>query len=159
MITHTHSDHIDGIAEVFKTYSVPIYVHKNGTSYIDYKTETIDEGQTIELGGIQIEVIYTPGHNDDSVCYYVAKNNAVNQTPLLITGDTLFVQGCGRTTETRVKDLYESLQEIKNLPDDTLIYPGHDYGPTPTSSIAEEKVNNRFLMVKNFDEFYKLRMG
>ena len=87
------------------------------------------------------------------VCYYNA--------PYLITGDTLFVNGCGRADikGANVNDLYQSLQKIKMLPKDTQIFPGHDYGDVKTDVLQSQLENNRFLKVSNRESFEKLRMG
>ena len=161
LITHTDFDHIDMLGEVLRSYLVPIYVHEAGEEAIvsPGPIKTIGEGDEILLGEDPIRVIYTPGHTDDSVCFYITAEHAVKQTPELITGDTLFVHGCGRTTEQRVKDLYESLAEIKALPKETTIYPGHDYGPTPTSTIEAELAHNRFYQAKTFNQFHQERLG
>lgn len=161
LITHTHQDHFDKLSELLQSYLVPVYVHESAAGEIisPGAINYLTDGEIITLDNEPITVIHTPGHADSSVCYYIKAKEDAKQIPRLVTGDTLFVQGCGRTSETRVKDLYESLQELKALPEETVIYSGHDYGPTPTSTIGEEKRNNRFLLAKNFNEFRNERLG
>lgn len=161
-ITHTHFDHIDGIPAIRAQYGeVPIYVHELGqTALKEHKNvHTITDHENLALAGHSITVLHTPGHIDDAVCYFIAADAAHSGKPKLISGDTLFVGGCGRTTETRVKDLYESLQELKHLPGDTYVYPGHDYGSTPTATIAEECATNKYLLATDFNAFRKLRLS
>ena len=159
LITHTHHDHIDALEEIHGLFPVPIYVHETGAAAIAAANlKLLQDGDVILLGNHTISTIYTPGHSDDSVCFYIDAAESTTKTPLLIAGDTLFVAGCGRTTETRVKDLYESLVELKALPPDTIVYPGHDYGPTPTSTIGHELHHNRFLLTQNFNEFRQKRL-
>jgi glyoxylase-like metal-dependent hydrolase (beta-lactamase superfamily II) len=95
-----------------------------------------------------VKVIHTPGHTRDSVCFLVEKK--------LFTGDTLFVGECGRTDMpgSDAGALFESLfTRLMKLPDDTEVYPGHDYGPRPTSTIGAEKKNNYTLQPRTKEEF------
>ena len=161
LITHTHFDHIDKLDVALKEYAVPIYVHTKGVlelqKYGDVRA--IEDSSVLTLGRENIKVIYTPGHIDDAVCFYIEAASTPNNTPLVITGDTLFVGGCGRTNELRVKDLYESLAELSALPEETVVFPGHDYGDTSTSTIGYEKAHNKYYLVGNFNEFKKIRLG
>jgi len=161
LLTHTHHDHLDQMNTAKKTYDAPIYVYEAGVAAVAEFTDVhaLTDGMKIPLGTGHINVIYTPGHIDDAVCFYIMAEEADDGIPKVITGDTLFVGGCGRTTELRVKDLYESLCELANLPNETMVFPGHDYGDTPTSSIGREKATNRFYQAKNFNEFKRLRLG
>ncbi len=160
LITHTDHDHIDALPEIHAQFPVPIYVHDRGAAAIAAAPlKLLHDGDALVLGNHTIRVIYTPGHTDDSICFYIESSQSNDQNPCLIAGDTLFVEGCGRTTATRVKDLYESLAELKALPTNTIIYPGHNYGPTPTSTIGHELIHNRFFLAKNFNEFRKERLG
>ena len=114
----------------------------------------IKGGEKIKLEDIFVDVIDTPGHIDDAVCFYLKEDKA------LLTGDTVFVEGCGRADLefSNVEDLFKSLQKIKKLPDDTKIFPGHDYGKKPWSTIKDEKKNNPYFKVKTLDDFIKLRL-
>ncbi len=163
LLTHTHHDHFDqlAVARQLTSTPIPIYVCEAGVSAVaDFTAiQPVTDGMEVPLGSGHIHVIHTPGHCDDAVCFYITAEAAQDNIPKVITGDTLFVGGCGRTTELRVKDLYESLQELAHLPDETIVYPGHDYGDTPTSTIAREKTTNRFYQVKNFNDFKRLRLG
>jgi len=156
LITHTHFDHIDGIDAFRKIHPAPLYMHKRAVSRVhthDSIKRAVQEGDEIQIGGVTVRVVYTPGHIDDAVCYYIEKEGA------LISGDTLFVEGCGRVgSEADAEVLYENLQRLKELPDETEVFPGHDYGSMPHSTIAHEKKKNRFFLAENLEAFKKERL-
>ena len=111
LATHHHFDHIGGINQIkIKTGCDVIAANKAGT---------------LHIGNIDIGVISTPGHTQDSVCYYVQPPKTNNG--ILFTGDTLFIGGCGRLIESDASSMWRSLKKIADLPDNTLVYPGHDY--------------------------------
>jgi len=111
LITHRHFDHTAGI-ETLK--------ERTGCKVIGGENEEI-----LLVGNVKIQVIATPGHTRDSVCYYVQPSG--EHSGLLFTGDTLFVGGCGRPIECDARTLWQSLQKLTALPNDTLLYPGHNY--------------------------------
>ena len=111
LATHHHFDHIGGIRELKKS---------TGCNVI-----SANENPVFQIAGMNIQIIATPGHTQDSACYYVQPSNKHNG--ILFTGDTLFIGGCGRPIECDASIMWESLQKIADLPDDTLVYPGHDY--------------------------------
>ena len=111
LITHRHFDHTAGI-ETLK--------ERTGCKVIGGEKEKV-----LLVGNVNIQVIATPGHTRDSVCYYVQPSE--KHRGLLLTGDTLFVGGCGRPIECDAKTLWQSLQKLTALPNDTLLYPGHNY--------------------------------
>lgn len=163
-ITHTDSDHIDRLADVLALYDgLPIYVHETGAENIAVSGScqiiTLRDESEILLGETPITVFHTPGHTPDSVCFYIKQEHAADETPHLITGDTLFVNGCGRTTEAGARDLYDSLQRLRSLSARTIIYPGHDYGEQGTSTIGTEKKHNPYYKAADFRAFKKRRLG
>ncbi|MHC4192444.1 MAG: hydroxyacylglutathione hydrolase, partial [Planctomycetota bacterium] len=111
LITHRHFDHTAGIEEL-----------KNKTSC---KVIGGEKAEILLDGNMHIQLIATPGHTRDSVCYYVQPSE--KHSGSLFTGDTLFVGGCGRPIECDARILWQSLQKLTALPNDTLIYPGHNY--------------------------------
>ncbi len=152
LLTHNHYDHIDGAKELKKVYGVKVINHKE---YLK---------------------IDTPGHTKDSCCFYFPKLKA------LFTGDTLFTGLCGRLFEGDYREFHNSLQTLAQLPDETIIYPGHEYlnysiefldsqgldssyykslldknFPSTNTTLGAEKLNNPF-MVKDFDDFKYLRV-
>jgi hydroxyacylglutathione hydrolase len=155
LLTHSHFDHYEGIYGLLNEFNIPLYMHKNAASHVkvdDCKIITLDEGDEIKIGNLNVQVLYTPGHTDDSICFFENKR--------LITGDTLFVEACGRADfeNSNVEDLYNSLKRIKSLGDDVEIYSGHDYGSKPVSTIAWEKTHNKYLKANNLAEFKELRI-
>ena len=156
LITHTDFDHIEGVKEIFDATNATVYVHKSGEKDIKElgisKIKTIDEGDEIGIGKIKISVLYTPGHKPSCVCFLIGTNK-------MLTGDTLFVEGCGRIDMPggNINEQWESLQRLKDMDENIEIYPGHDYGSMPSSTIKHEKKNNPFLRCRNFEEFAGIR--
>ena len=111
LATHHHSDHIAGLDEL-KTKT-------------DCMVIAGEKSEILRLDNFLIKLIPTPGHTQDSVCYYVPPSQ--RHSGVLFTGDTLFIGGCGRPMECDASIMWDSLQKLAALPDDTLVYPGHDY--------------------------------
>lgn len=140
--THTHFDHTDGIEYLIEKINPLIYVHKEESKIIKKLSNNVIEikdNDIIEVGEIKIKVIHTPGHTPGSICLYFDGK--------VLTGDTLFVGACGRTDFPggNYKQLKESLKKLMQLPDETIVYPGHDYSREKTSTIKKEKETNRFI--------------
>lgn len=156
LLTHEHYDHVSGVPECLALNKVPVYI----SEYAHYDPPVpmvlnrLAVGATIPFAGHSIAVLHTPGHSPGGVCYRLGKQ--------LITGDTVFVDGCGRADlpHSDVAQLYTALFEtLWPLPDDTVIYPGHDYGPTPTDTWGNQKQTNRFLQSETRDIFLRKRKG
>lgn len=145
--THGHSDHTAGNRELKQTFKIAKTVaYKQSPSQNDIK---VDDGDQLKIGKITIQAIHTPGHTQDSICLLVDGEK-------LLTGDTLFVGECGRTDLPggNPKQLYQSLfQKILTLPDSVEVYPGHDYGARPKSTIGYERKNNYVLQPRSESEF------
>jgi hydroxyacylglutathione hydrolase len=124
LATHHHWDHTAGIIELKeKTGCKVIGPDKQRIPGIDC---VIEDGEILAIGNTKIQVIATPGHTRTAVCYYVQPSND-NKNGILWTGDTLFVGGCGRLLECDARSMWDSLLKLASLPDDMLIYCGHDY--------------------------------
>ena len=124
LVTHHHWDHVAGTAELKqKTGCKVIGADRRRIPGID---SVVEDGQILPVGDRKVRVIATPGHSRTSVCYYM-EPSAGNENGILWTGDTLFVGGCGRLLECDAQSMWESLQRLASLPDDTLVYCGHDY--------------------------------
>jgi len=144
--THGHSDHTDGNDELRSTFGGKIVAHR--LSKVEHDVE-VDDGDVIHVGAISITVMYTPGHTPDSVCLLV-------DDTILLTGDTLFVGECGRTDLPGgdPRSLYDSFfNKLLKLDDAVVVYPGHDYGPKPFSTIGEERMYNYVLQPRSLGEF------
>ena len=130
--THTHGDHTAGNARLKAMTGAPIVLHeKDAPGYPEADVRLKDE-QTLQLGDITFDVIHTPG----GICLHAAGN--------LFTGDTLFVGDSGRTDLPGGDrpTLGASIRRLMQLPEDTVVWPGHDYGPTPSSTLGWEKRHN-----------------
>jgi hydroxyacylglutathione hydrolase len=124
LVTHHHWDHTGGVTELKrKTGCTVIGGDKQRIRDLD---QLVEDGQILPVGDAEGRVIATPGHTSTSVCYYVPPSPA-NASGILWTGDTMFVGGCGRLFEGNARTMWGSLQELASLPDDTLVYCGHDY--------------------------------
>jgi len=124
LATHHHWDHTAGTIELKKkTGCKVIGPDKQRIPGIDC---VVKDGEILTIGNIKIQVIATPGHTRTAVCYYVQPSNN-NKNGILWTGDTLFIGGCGRILECDARSMWDSLLKLASLPDDTLIYCGHDY--------------------------------
>jgi hydroxyacylglutathione hydrolase len=144
--THGHSDHTAGNTELVSIFGAKIVAHR--LSKIDY-TIPVDGDETLRIGKISIKIIYTPGHTTDSICLLLDNQK-------LLTGDTLFVGECGRTDFPggNSKSMYESLfNKLLKLNDNIEVYPGHDYGLKPSSTISEEKKSNYTLKPRSLKDF------
>lgn len=155
-LTHTHYDHISGLDAVLDVKNnCHIYVHKNGYASLNGYSNIfcLEDGETILFGSLEWVIYHTPGHSSDGICFH--------SHPYLITGDTLFIDRCGRAdiTGANVHHLYASLERLKKLPPDTIIYPGHDYGHSQFDTIESQLIKNPYLRVGNENEFIRLRMG
>ena len=144
--THTHFDHVLGNDQVAEVTGAKIVQHKN--SQLE-KHVAVSDGDVIEIGSVRLRVLHTPGHSKDSMCL-------VLDGQMIFTGDTLFVGNCGRTDlpGSDPAEMYDSLFErLSKLDEKMVIYPGHNYGPTPTSTIGREKKTNYVLQPRSKQEF------
>ena len=143
--THHHHDHTSGNNQIKKHFDGQIITHR--LSKIS-KDRQVEDNDLITIGELIFQVIHTPGHTPDSICLLIDNK--------LLTGDTLFVGECGRTdlAEGNSKDMYNSLfHKILELPDTTEVYPGHDYGPKPISTIGYERETNYTLKPRTLTDF------
>jgi hydroxyacylglutathione hydrolase len=153
-VTHHHWDHVAGIDEIKqKTGCKIIGADRRRIPGID---SVVADGQILPVGDRNVRVIATPGHTSTSVCYYL-EPSAGNEIGILWTGDTLFIGGCGRLLECDAQSMWDSLQKLASLPDDTLVYCGHDYtlenyefasGIEPNNQIIKERLEQVKQMLK-----------
>lgn len=143
--THHHSDHTASNEDFRSKFGAKVVAHK--LAHVNKDISMVD-GEVIRVGEIVIKVIHTPGHTQDSICLLVDDK--------LLTGDALFVGECGRTDLPggSAEDMYHSLfDKLMRLNDNIKVYPGHDYGPKPHSTIGIERRSNYTLQKRTLDEF------
>ncbi len=144
--THVHADHITGLGSLRDaTHCVTVM---GAESSVDVVSMRVNEGDTINIENISLDVLYTPGHTNDSYCFLLGDR--------VFTGDTLLIRGTGRTDfqHGSAEDQYNSIfGKLLKLPDDTLVYPGHDYKGDTVSTIAEERAFNPRLQVSSAAEY------
>jgi len=156
LLTHSHHDHTNGLTELLKTYDAQIHLLKAEAEFWGHQLEKAslhDDGDTIQLGKTQITVLHTPGHTPGSACYYLNGH--------LMTGDTLFILGCGRCDSKggSPEQMYHSLKKLgTSLSPQTVIHPGHHYAAQPSSTLAEQLKNNPFMQFNNVTDFLHYRM-
>ena len=156
LLTHSHHDHINGVAELLENYDAQLHLLKNEASFwgADLDTPKLHYGgDSIKLGKTEIEVLHTPGHTPGSACYRIGDD--------LITGDTLFVFGCGRCDlhGGDAEQMHSTLQRIsEELPFSIVIHPGHNYAIQKTSTLGEEIEGNPFMHFTEVDQFIRYRM-
>ena len=147
--THIHADHVTGAGKLRdKTKCVTIMGEHTPTDAVEVK---VKDEEIIKLDGLNFKAIYTPGHTSDSFCFVMDK--------YLFSGDTLLINGTGRTDfqNGSSKDAYNSIfNRLLKLPDDTLLYPAHDYKGQTVSTIGKEKRSNPRLQVRNVDEYIEI---
>jgi hydroxyacylglutathione hydrolase len=160
LLTHTHFDHIAGVPTLLSLFhDSQLYVHRNDLYRLPESIRShnnlrfIEESDQINLGETSITVMHTPGHSAGCCCYHVQADRSY-----LLTGDTLFIEDCGRTDLPSGDDqqMFESLQKIKELPKNTIILPGHHYRRPCASTLATELIHNPALQCKNVQELKEL---
>ena len=165
LVTHTHQDHvgghlfghdIPGIAELMERSPAKVYVHKAEREFLKgYGSDVVkvDAGDTLSVGRIPLTFLHTPGHTPGSQCFLVDGR--------LISGDTLFIRSCGRTDlpGSDPSEMYRSLtQRLGALPDDTVVFPGHNYGGAATT-IGDEKRENPMMRFPSMADFLSVMGG
>ncbi len=168
LVTHYHPDHcggsmgghsVEGVAQLLEKQALKIYIHKEEadglkkiTGISDTDMVRVSSGDTLNIGDVDVEFLHTPGHTPGSQCFRIKRT--------LVSGDTLFINGCGRVDlpGSDTEQMYRSLQKLATLPDDTLLLPGHNYGHVPNATMGETKQHNAYLRVNDL-ETWKTIMG
>jgi glyoxylase-like metal-dependent hydrolase (beta-lactamase superfamily II) len=163
LATHFHPDHvggsmmghtIEGVARLLAINGVKVHVQapeaefvKKVTGLSDSDLATHSPGDIVHVGAIPIELVHTPGHTPGSQCFLVDCK--------LVSGDTLFLDGCGRTDfpGSDPAQMYESLQRLATLPADTIVYPGHQYSPDSSASMGSVTTNNYVYKPKSKEQW------
>jgi glyoxylase-like metal-dependent hydrolase (beta-lactamase superfamily II) len=170
LATHYHPDHvggdmmgygIEGVRELLARQPVPIHVQADESPWVQRVTEASrtdlvehQSGDIVSVGEIPIELIHTPGHTPGSQCFLVDNR--------LVAGDTLFLEGCGRTDLPGgdPRALYESLtQRLAKVPDDAVLFPGHLYSPEPSAPMGETRRLNYVFRPQNEQQWLAMFGG
>ena len=169
LVTHHHPDHVGGsmmgfslkgLAELMERVSVPVHVNTHEADWVSRITGIArsdltahEHGDKVSVGDIDIELLHTPGHTPGSQCFLLDDR--------LVAGDTLFLEGCGRTDFPGgdIDDMYRSLQQLAQLPGNPTVFPGHWYSAEPSASLAEVRRSNYVYRVNNLDQWRALMGG
>ncbi len=160
-VSHTHPDHIggqfsglhiEGITELLEKAKVKVIVHKEEAEFLKSLSPSdlikVESGDEIDVGGINIRFIHTPGHTPGSQCFLIDDR--------LVSGDTLFIGSCGRVDLPggNAEQMYFSLtQRLMNLPETTLLFPGHNYSDKSISTLGEQRKTNPYLQCHTLGDF------
>jgi len=146
LVSHHHFDHVNGLPSLLESKGVPIHVHAADASELDRAMQSelrlVAGGDAVEVGPLRIRALHTPGHTPGSTCWQVEGEEGG-----IFSGDTVFVNACGRC-DLRGGDpeqMYASLKKISELDPATRLYPGHDYGDVPVSTVQREREHNPYF--------------
>jgi glyoxylase-like metal-dependent hydrolase (beta-lactamase superfamily II) len=167
LATHYHVDHIggtiagfpvEGVAELLERVDVPIHVQRDEVPWVKRTTEVDDShlvshesGDVVEVGAVRVRLVHTPGHTPGSQCFLVEGK--------LVSGDTLFLDGCGRMDlpGSDPAAMYESLTtRLAAIPDDTVLYPGHRYSPDPSAPLERVRRENFVFAPRTAEQWLAL---
>lgn len=159
VLTHHHDDHINGVPELLNGKHIPVYVQRAELDFADVLkpfervARTVEPGERVRIAGLEVECLHTPGHTPGAQC--LSCGGAV------FTGDTLFVNACGRCDFRggNPEQMFHSLHHtLGALDGETKVFPGHDYGDVQVSTMARERERNPYFQHKERDAFVKYRM-
>lgn len=143
--THTHADHFSLAAILKEKFNVPILMHEKAISEVADKR--LKDGDEIALGQKHFKILYTPGHTDDTISIY--------REGMVFTADVLLIGSVGRSDfqNGSHESMFDTLQKLKNLPNETIVFPAHDYNGRKSSTIAKEKTTNPFMKERSKNAF------
>lgn len=169
LATHYHPDHvggsmmgfkIEGISRLLETCSVPIHVNAAELPWVERTTGVSSDhlighsaGDVVRVGSVDVTLVHTPGHTPGSQCFLVDSK--------LVSGDTLFLDGCGRTDlpGSDPSQMYDSLSTLASLPDDTVVFPGHRYSQPAYESLTQIRQHNFVLKPMNKEQWLSIFGG
>src|SRR5262245_5596966 len=160
-VTHTHPDHvgggfagmeIDGVNELLEKCKAKVVVHKAEAEFLKGPSSSdiikSDHGDKVDVGGVEIQLMHTPGHTPGSQCFLVDGR--------VVSGDTMFIDACGRVDFPggNAEQMYHSLtQKLAALPEETILFPGHNYSRLKQATIGEQKETNPYLKFGSLKQF------
>jgi glyoxylase-like metal-dependent hydrolase (beta-lactamase superfamily II) len=168
LVTHHHPDHVGGsmmgfelkgLAELLEQVSVPVHVNTHEALWVSRVTgipmtdlTAHEHGDKVNIGDVEIELLHTPGHTPGSQCFLL--------DGALVAGDTLFLEGCGRTDFPGgdIDEMYRSLHQLAQLPGDPTVFPGHWYSQEPSASLSEVRRTNYVFRPTSLDQ-WRMLMG
>ena len=148
--THVHADHVTALGKLREVTQCKTYLGVENE--VQCSDSALSDNQILKIGKYELQVIYTPGHTDNSFCFYLDSGD----NRYLFSGDTLLIRGTGRTDfqNGNPLDLYNSIHnKLLTLPANTIVYPGHDYKGWTSSNIEEEKNHNPRLQIHPIEKF------
>lgn len=152
LATHTHFDHANEVPALADKLGAKVYVHQSEAHAFKNLPNIIEinEGDLIKVGNLEFKVMHAPGHTNGSVCFIIDS--------AIFTGDTLFVDGIGRTDLEGgdTEEMFKSLARLRELPDKMIVFPGHHYGPSPTATMGEQKKTNPYLKSSSLSDFFRI---
>lgn len=157
LVTHWHPDHTNALEALVDRTDARVYVQKLELPWLGFRGENVrgvGPGEEISLGPVTVQLLHTPGHTPGSQCFLVRDR--------LVSGDTLFIDACGRTDLPGgdPRQLYESLTgTLRRLDDRTILLPGHNYADAPSATLGEQKRQNPFLCCTSLDRFLRMVGG
>jgi glyoxylase-like metal-dependent hydrolase (beta-lactamase superfamily II) len=159
IVSHCHPDHTNGLEELLSRHDIPLYAQKDELEFspelrkASDTVKALSPGDEIAVGALRVKALHTPGHTPGSQCLYCEGS--------LISGDTLFIDACGRC-DLRGGDpeaMYRSLtQVLMKLPGETQLFPGHDYSDLPSATLAVTRARNPYLQFSDLQSFVPYRM-
>ena len=154
IVTHSHFDHVMGLGPLLDAVDMPVYANREEVPSLELdpsNLKPVEDGEVVHVGEVPITLLHTPGHTPGSQCLLVEDR--------LLSGDTLFIGGCGRCDLPGgdPRALFETLTgKLKRLDDRIQLFPGHNYAPTPHSTMGEEKKRNPFLQPETVEQFLNI---
>ena len=164
LVSHHHRDHCNGVVPLLEEAAVRVHAGKGDVQWlpdgVQGEVTALAPGDVIEVGPLRIRALHTPGHTPGSTCFHLEEGPATG-SGAIFAGDTLFVNACGRCDLPGgdATQMYSSLKRLSELGDEVRLYPGHDYGDVPVSSIGRERAHNPyFALLGSLEEFVGLRL-
>ncbi len=159
-VSHCHKDHTNGLPELLARHDVPVYAQREEVAFSEDlralagdALRPVGAGDAIQVGGRSFQALHTPGHTPGSHCLLAGDS--------LVSGDTLFINGCGRCDLRggNPEDMYRSLSQVLlKVPDQTRLWPGHDYGQVPVAELGEVRRTNPYFAFPDVASFVQFRM-